>query len=501
MTEPWKPQFYQLNAVKFLLKNNGAGLFLDPGLGKTSITLAAFKVLQKAGHARRALVLAPLRPAYSVWPAEIDKWAEFAHLRWSLLHGKDKEDRLEDDADVFVINYDGLLWLMQEKRFQKLSVDTLIVDESSKMRHTNTRRYKLLRPALPTFERRWILTGTPAPNGYLDLFGQIYILDLGRSLGKFVTHYRQNFFYQSGFGGYDWKIQEGAEIEIQKRIKHQVMRLNAADYIKMPALLPPNVIRVTLPPAARKIYDDLEEEMIAELQSKRSVTAVSAGALTTKCAQLANGGVYHMPEVYPFPQPVPNGHGSIKTGMATVTLGGKGWETVHDAKMEALLDLIDELQGAQLLIAYEFQHDVKRIEKALPQHLLLHGALPCIGGGTTPKQSMEIERAWNAGAIQVMAVHPASAAHGLNLQESNAHHVCWFGLTWDLEFYDQLIARLRRRGNKAQHIHNHIIAASNTVDEVKLQALRRKDKTQTALLDALRTYIKERPRKGKIVTR
>lgn len=486
----WGPKHYQLNAVKFLLKHNGAGLFLDPGLGKTSITLAAFKTLLKIGHAKRALVLAPLRPAYQVWPAEIEKWAEFSGLRWSIIHGKDKEDRLFDDADIFIMNYDGLPWLMDNGHFKKLGVDTLIVDESSKMKHVNTRRFKLLKPVLETFERRWILTGSPAPNGYLDLFGQIFIVDLGRSLGKFVSHFQKNFFYSTqtfGLVRTGWQLQKGADVEIQKRIKHQVMRLNADDYIKMPALPPPNVLRVTLPPAARKIYDDLEEEMIAELQSKRTVTAVSAGALTTKCAQLANGGVYHQPQMqYEINRPkivngdMPNFGCAYPVGMS------KGWETVHEAKTDALVDLIDEIQGAQILIAYEFKHDAERIRKALRRDL------PCIGGGVTPKQSADIERQWNAGAIQILLVHPESAAHGLNLQQSNAHHICWFGLTWNLEHYDQLIRRLRRQGNTAQYVYNHIIAASNTVDEVKLQALKRKDKTQTALLDALRSYIKER---------
>ena len=466
--QPWKPHAYQKRAVKWLLETACAGLLLDPGLGKTSITLAAIRLLKKQGLLSRALIVAPLRPCYMVWPAEVRKWAEFGDLRVQILHGKHKEEALEADADIYLINPEGLQWLLDGGRFKRLGADTLVIDESSKFKSTNALRFKLLKPFLPKFARRWILTGTPAPNGLLDLFGQMYILDLGNALGRFVTHYRSRFFYPSGFGGFDWKLQEGAEQEIQEAIRPLVLRLKDEDYLTLPQIVT-NVIKVALPPAARKIYDDLEEELIAEIGDAEVVTAATAAAASIKCRQVANGALYRTPEP------------------GTVLAKHERWELVHNDKLNALVDLLDELQGQPVLIAYDFRHDLERL-------LAVLGAdTPHIGSGVSMARTLEIEAAWNRGELPWLLGHPASMGHGLNLQGAG-NHVAWFANTWDLELYDQFNRRVRRQGNRHSHVFVHHFVAEDTVEERMLRVVGKKGRTQADLMDALRIFVKNRKR-------
>ena len=227
---PWVPAAYMRKAAKFLVEHAAAGLFLDPGLRKTSITLAAIQFLKKRGLVKRVLVLSPLRPCYLVWPAEIKKWLDFVDLRIEVLHGPGKEEALARDADIYVCNYDGLPWLLgarwvvtggrrelkwNHERWEKLGFDTLVCDELSKLKHPKTNRFKMLKQVLPTFYRRWGLTGSPAANTLLDLFGQSYVLDLGKALGKYITHYRLRYFAPPFYGSFKWIIKEGAEGEIQ----------------------------------------------------------------------------------------------------------------------------------------------------------------------------------------------------------------------------------------------------------------------------------------------
>lgn len=461
---PWNPHGYQMSAMKFLVSTCSAGLFLDPGLGKTSISIGAFKVLKREGLVDKMLVVAPLRVCYSVWPAEVEKWADFKGLKVVVLHGKDKEKALKSDADIFVINPEGLPWLFTDGRFKRISPDILCIDESSKFKHTNTARFKMLKPYLNKFKRRWILTGTPAPNGLMDLFGQIYILDLGNALGQYVSHYRNEFFAPSGFGGYDWKLQEDGEARIHAAIKPLTMRLAAEDYLTLPKLVE-NIIRVELPPKARRVYDEMEAALLTELESGEVVVAMSAAAASNKCRQVANGAIY-------------------KTLDPTEPLGPgeKKWEALHTAKIDALLDLIEECSGQPVLIAYEYQHDLERLLAALGPDT------PYIGGGVSGKRSQEIERDWNAGKLPYLLGHPLSMGHGLNLQGSG-NHVAWFSQTWDLELLEQLIKRVLRQGSKHTHVFVHKIVAVGTVDEVILKAQGAKHKTQKALLDALKSEL------------
>jgi SNF2 family DNA or RNA helicase len=438
-----------------MLENACAGLFLDPGLGKTSITLAALKILKREKLAGKVLIVAPLRVCYSVWPKEAEKWKDFAAYKILLLHGKDKEKNLVKEADIYLINPEGLSWLFA-RNFKALGFDVLVIDESSKFKATNTQRFKLLRPILPYFRRRYILTGTPAPNGLMDVFGQIFILDLGAALGRFITHYRNTYFYPSGFGGYEWRLQEGAEQRIQEKLKPLTMRLEARDYLELPELII-NQIDVELPSAARDVYNEMERDLFTALE-KGEVVADNAAAASTKCRQMANGGVYG---------------------------DGRVIHNLHMEKAEAVKDLIEELQGTPALIAYDFEHDLQRLLKALGKDT------PHIGGGVSPKRAAEIERAWNAGELPVLLGHPASVAHGLNLQNAG-NHIIWHSLTWNFENYDQFNQRVLRQGSRHKKVFVHHIVCRDTIDEAILMSLRSKDKTQKSLLNGLKEYLRKK---------
>lgn len=457
----WHPHAYQRQAIKFLLEHGAAGLFLDPGLGKTAIALGAFTILKRDALAERMLVVAPLRPAQLVWPAEIAKWAQFNALRCVVLHGKDKrEEHLRPGKfDVYVINYEGLDWLARQRGLDSFFA-VLCLDESTKIKHTRTQRFKTLRNLLDRFARRWILTGTPAPNGLLDLFGQIFALDQGHALGRFITHYKAAYFMPTGYGGYQWTPMRDAPRKIYERLAPLVLRMSEQDYLKLPPLTVPAPIVVELPRAARRAYDQLERDLFARLDAGE-VTAVNAAVALMKCRQVANGGVYVDLE----------GEDDVKTRRV---------EHLHDAKTEAVKDLVDELSGQPVLIAYEFAHDLARLRKALGANV------PHIGGGINGKALREIERAWNAGEIDKLLVQPQSAAHGLNLQ-AGGRALIWHSLTYSWEDYDQLVRRVYRQG-QTQRVFVYRIVARDTVDEPIIAALNAKRRGQQALFDALTRY-------------
>lgn len=456
-TVKWEPHEYQKRAVHWLCTHQYAALFLEPGLGKTSCTLTAFLALRKQGLAKRALIVAPLRPCYSVWShegGELSKWDQFAGLKVALLHGSDKEDRLKEEADIYVVNFDGLPWISGKlPTLIKRGVDTLIIDELSKLKHTKTMRFKTIKPHLRAFKRRWGLTGSPASNGLLDLFGQAFTIDLGASLGTFITHYRFRYFLPTGFNGYVWQIKPGAEAEIYKAVEPWALSMKARDHLDLPDLVEQN-LWVNLPPKAMQTYARLESDLIAQIEGN-TVTASNVAVASLKCRQVASGGIYADAEV----------------GEKRRTLD------VHSAKTEALCDLVDELQGSPLLIAYEFEHDLQRIRKAL-------GDVPAINGSSTQVQSTRLVEQWNAGTLPLLAGHPAAMGHGLNLQASGSH-IAWYSLTWDFELYDQLVRRVWRQGQKNRVV-VHRILARKTVDEAVVKALGSKKRKQDALFDALK---------------
>ena len=481
--EPWNPHKYQKKAVRFLLEHACAALFLDPGLGKTSITLAAIKVLKQKKILSKVLLIAPVRVCHAVWPREIEKWADFGQLKIEVLHGPDKDEALKREADIYVINPEGLDWLLKSektktnsgktrvdvdvKAFKRLGFDTLVVDELSKFKHIGTNRFKAIKQVLHTFARRWGLTGSPAANGLLDLFGQAYILDMGRTFGPYVTKFRLQYFVPQDAAGYVWKPRVGAEEEIYELMAPLALRLGD-DELDMPLLIE-NRIRVDLPPDVKELYDQMEDELISMMNDKL-VVASNAAAASTKCRQIANGGVYYTPEL--------EGNGLIKPGREFVNL--------HDAKTEALQDLVEELQGQPLLVAYDFGHDVDRLKKAFPKGVF--------AGDYSAKHFGDIERDWNLGNIGLLFGHPQSIGHGLNLQGAG-HHICWHSLTWNYELNDQFIRRVYRQGNKNKKVFVHYIIARGTIDEAIMGAIKSKAKGQRALFDALMSLAKSKRRK------
>lgn len=451
------PRPYQRDGIAFLLERAHAGLFMKPGRGKTACVLAAIKLMLRRKLMRGALVLAPLRPTYLVWPREIAKWDEFQGLDFGILHGPDKDRVLDTPHEIYIMNYDGLPWLAERLRKRaSWPFDVLVMDESTRLKHIHTERFRTLKPMLPRFKRRYILTGTPAPNGLLDLFGQAFAMDRGASLGPYITRFRLDYFYQTGFGGYTWLPKPDAEEQIFARLAPRVMQIGAEEDLRMPPLTI-NDVFVDLPPKARRVYDQLEAVFRLDFQEGR-VTAANAAGASMKCRQVANGGIY---------------------------LDGtdREWKQVHDAKADAVAELVEELSGDPALVAYDFLHDLERLRKVLGKDT------PYIGGGVTPKRAGEIEQAWNKGELPVLLGQPQSIAHGLNLQ-SSGRTVIWAGLTWNLEDYEQLIDRVWRQGQKRPVIVHRIIARG-TVDEAMVASLKAKDRGQNRLMVALSAYWKK----------
>lgn len=461
---------YQKQGIKFLLTHGAAALLLDPGMGKTAIVLKAFDALLKAKTGRLALIIAPLRPAQLVWPYEPAEWEDLKHLRIGLLHGKDKEKILanRDQYDCLVINPEGLQWLLtgesrgtqvDMRRWKSFGFDTLVVDELTKFKHTKGVRFKVLKQVLRTFQRRWGLTGTPAPNGLIDLFGQMMVLDLGNALGQYITHYRMQYFINPDGQGWKWVLQPGAAERIYEKIKPLAMRASAEDHLELPQLIPLKVF-VDLDAKTQKLYADLEEDLLAKAEAKQ-IVASNGAAASSKCRQLCNGAVY------------------VDDDLAS-RMAGKKRDVleVHDAKIAALKDLVEELNGAPVFVAYEFNHDEARLRKAFPD-------AEFVADAKGQAKAKALEDRWNNNEISILFGQPASVGHGLNFQKGSAQHVVWFSMFWDLELYDQFNKRIRRQGNKATRVFVHHIMARDTVDEVVFYSLKSKDRTQTALLTAL----------------
>lgn len=467
MPSEWKPRKYQFEMIKCMVSKPSFGMLWDPGLGKTAVTLAAFKILKDKGIVDSMLVVAKRHIIHNTWPDEIKKWAVFNHLTYEILQGTKKAKALaRPRPDIYFINPEGLIWLEKQKGFKW--PDMLALDESTSMKHTNTQRFKTMRHILPKFKRRYILTGTPTPNGLLDMFGQMFVLDLGHSLGSYVTHYRTMYFHPAGFGGFGWELNEGADKKIYKQIAPITQRLENSKHIKMPKKVELDVT-VDLPESARKEYNRLARDFLLEYE-KGSVTALNAGVLSSKLRQVANGGVYLDPE--PF-EDHSTGHYRKPT---------RQWIKLHDEKTVAAQEIVAELQGQGAIIAFEFKHDKERLLSAFPN-------APVIDGTTTDKQSKQILTQWNDRQHPVMLCHPSSAAHGLNMQ-SGGNHIIWYGMTYNLEWYIQLVARLWRSGQQ-ERVLVHRILARDTTDQNTVAALNTKNTNQQALFKAIIDYAKE----------
>lgn len=465
--QKFTPRKYQRRAIKFLIERGAAGLFLDPGLGKTMSVYAAYELIRDRAKVGPMLVITLLKPAYEVWPAEVDKWG--LKLNVVVLHGKNREENLNSDADVYVINYEGLDWLVDQfavsnKLRSKFKGGMLVIDESSAVKNRRTNRFENIKAIMNLFKRRVILTGTPSPNGLMDLWSQIYILDGGASLGRWITHFRSKYFHKSGYMGYDWQLNEGADTDIYKAIGPLILRIGDDELEGMPKIITTDYY-VEMPDKAWGIYTDMRADLVASF-GRHKLTAKNAAVATMKCRQIASGGLY-----------VDMGRSETGRQIKRKVLN------LHDAKTEKLAELIEELNGKPVLVAVEFQHDVERIRK------VLGNKIPSLDGSIDLKEARRLMRLWNEGKIPVLLANPQSTAHGLNLQESGSH-VIWYTMTWNLEWYIQFIRRLARQGQKAKRVMNYRILCRGTVDEVVAATTARKDATQKDLLNGLKSYLR-----------
>lgn len=448
---PWNPRPYQFESLMWITERPHCGLLLDPGLGKTSTTLAAVRHLKDEGYIKHVLVVAPLRVAKTVWPVEGKKWADFTSMSICDLTELDREERvrlLRKGYDVYVINPESLVKILELDPWAWVDLDMLVIDESTKFKDSQTIRFKALKKVLHRFKRRVILTGTPAPNGLADLFGQMYVCDMGVSLGKYITHFRQRYMYQS-HDGFTWMMAPGSSEEIYERISGKLLRLMAKDHLEMPELIN-NYIPVQLSPKVRAQYKELEHTFLLQL-AEQTVAVFNTAALGTKLRQVANGFLYD------------EFHAAHR---------------LHDEKIEALRELIEEMQGRPLLLCYEFIDDRVRLKEAFPLAVDI----------SESKNVLKTIQDFNAGRIPILMGHPRSMGHGLNLQES-CHDICWFGITWDLELYQQAIARIWRQGQEAPVVSVHHIVAEATKDEDVVAALAGKDRTQNRLNDAIKRIV------------
>lgn len=463
--EQWIPLPYMERAAEFLAHHYRAGLPLKPGGRKTSITLAAFeKLRQRPGtEVRTMLVVAPLRVARQVWRQEAAKWTQFRHLNFALVTGSAKErlKALKSGADVYLINYENLVWLAKQYMGRSLPFDIVVFDELTKMQNARAERHKAIRPRLSGVKYIWGLTGSLFAKGHMSIFGQQLILDDGAALGRFITHYRDTYF-SVGFNGFDYDLIPGAEKRIIEKLAPYWFYMDEKDYAQLPPLV--DVPRIAeMEPQQVALYKRMQRDALIQL-GVQTITASNAGAVYSKLAQLANGAVYR------------DGH-----------VTSEEFEKLHDLKLDMLEELLDELDGEPLLVAYEFQHDMIRIQQRFGERF--GGKVPYLGAGTTPKQEDEWVRLWNERKLPLLAAHPQSAGHGLNMQEGQAYNVAHFSITWDWELYDQFIRRVRRSGNEQVRIFNHLLIIRGTIDEEKLESVTDKDMTERRLMSALNRQI------------
>jgi len=436
-----------------MLEHAGSGIILDPGMGKTSIALAVLDVLLSVRKVTKVLVIAPLRVCRLVWPLERDKWDDFNHMDICNLCELDEKERirlLKENHAIYLINPESLKNLLSPKLWAGQGFDCLVVDESTKFKDTQTQRFKALKPFLPQFKRRYILTGTPSPNGYEDLFGQMYIVDLGKTLGRFITHYRAQYFRQDPFNTYGLELMPGAAKEIQEKLKESLISFNEKDFIELPELIH-DKIYIDLPPTARKHYIDMQRRFFTLLESGEPVFAPNAAVVGGKCRQIANGGLYIQEEN-----------------------NRRGFSALHFEKLRALGDLVEQLQGQPMLTAYEFQFDAEAIEKAIPRTINM----------TATKELEAVNDAFNRGLIPHLIGHPASMGHGLNLQ-GHCNHICMYGINWNYEWFKQFLKRVYRQGNSAEHVTLHWIIARNTLDERVMDVLSSKGASDDEIKRAL----------------
>lgn len=444
----YNPHDYQKYATNFVMEHPVAAIFLDCGMGKSVITLTAiYELLYNSFEVRKVLVIAPLRVARDTWPAEIEKWDHLKGLTYSVVIGTEPErkEALRKSAGIYLINRENVDWLINKSGFP-FDFDMVVIDELSSFKSASAKRFKSLLKIRPKVKRIVGLTGTPSSNGLMDLWAEFRILDMGERLGRYITHYRMNFFVPDKRNQqmiFSYKPRPGAEDAIYRLISDITISMKSADFLKMPECIM-NEVEVKLSEKEWSVYDELRQEMVVSLEDEE-IDAANAAALSGKLLQMANGAIYNEE---------------------------KSVFHIHDRKLDALEDLIEGANGKSVLVAYWYNHDLERIKERFKVREI--------------KTSKDI-RDWNNGEIPIAVIHPASAGHGLNLQ-SGGSTLIWFGLTWSLELYQQTNARLWRQGQKSTVVIHHIIS-KDTIDEDVMKALRLKEKTQSSLIDAVKARI------------
>lgn len=448
------PHNYQIKAIDHIKENPVSAVFLDMGLGKTVITLTAINdLIYDSFEVSKVLVIAPLRVARDTWIQEVQKWEHLKYLRCSVVVGTEKERllALNREADIYIINRENVPWLI-EKSGVKFFFDMIVIDELSSFKNHQSKRFKCLIRERPKVKRIVGLTGTPAPNSLMDLWAQFRVLDKGERLGKFITQFRMNYFIpdkQNGMVVYSYKPIPGADKKIYSLISDITISMKATDYLQMPELIS-SEYDVYLSEDETEKYKAMKKELVIEL-TENEITAGTAAALSNKLCQMANGTVYaDNGEIFNF----------------------------HERKLDALEDIVEAANGKPFLLAYWYKHELSRITERLKKTGVKYSVL----------SSAESMKAWNDGKLQVGIVHPASVGHGLNLQKGGSM-IVWFGLTWSLELYQQTIARLWRQGQTSETVVITHIVTKNTIDERILKVLKTKDKSQDALIEAVKTEV------------
>jgi len=452
------PHAYQQHASEHIINNPYCGLFLDMGLGKTVSTLTAVDQLMNVFcEVNKVLVIAPKRVAEDTWSTEINKWDHLRHLKISIVLGsvRERKEALVKKADIYVINRENVPWLVAQYQ-SAFPFDMIVIDELSSFKSPKAIRFKSLRMVRPRISRLVGLTGTPAPNGLIDLWPQLYLIDMGERLGKTVTGYRERYFNpgrRSGAVVFDYRLRQGSEQEISAKISDICISMKRKDYLSLPDRIN-RIVEIRLPAEIQAKYDDFERDQVMSLLSsdneREEISATSAAALSTKLRQFANGAIYD---------------------------DEKNWHPVHDIKMEALEELVEAANGQPVLIFYAFRHDLERIQQRLKSY--------------KPRQldSSEDIKAWNDKKIEVLLAHPASAGHGLNLQ-AGGNIIIWFGLNWSLELYQQANARLDRQGQTKPVIIHHMITV-DTIDTKIIRSIEGKAVTQDALMEAVKAILEK----------
>lgn len=444
----YNPHEYQTYATNFILEHPIAAVLLEMGLGKSVITLTAiYELMLNRFEVQKVLVIAPLRVARDAWPAEIEKWEHLDGLTYSVAIGTEAERlaALKRPAHLYLINRENVDWLIT-KSGVPFDFDMVVIDELSSFKSHTAKRFKSLLKVRPTVKRMVGLTGTPSSNGLMDLWAEFRVLDMGQRLGRYITHYRNNFFVPDKRNQqmiFSYKPRPGAEDAIYRLISDITISMKSADFLKMPECII-NEVPVSFSEKEWSVYQALKEDMVVDLKDEE-IDAVNAAALSGKLLQMANGAVYNEE---------------------------KKVIHIHDRKLDALEDLIEGANGKPVLVAYWYNHDLQRIKNRFSVREI--------------KTSQDIKD-WNNGEIPVAVIHPASAGHGLNIQFGGST-IIWFGLTWSLELYQQTNARLWRQGQQSTVVIHHIIT-KDTIDEDVMKALRKKEKIQSALIDSVKARI------------